>query len=166
MDASGFCLDLFFLYCVKRIIALNPKQKANGKFKNYFCLFKMVYFWKLWNIYNLVLNLKNTSSFLICMSSKDILQSCLNLKRQAKCWEHEFIMLYMSQTPHHLVNLKKIRNLFDFKEAAYYFMGKHLSRQSHNNFQEVPNIPMICLEKSQSGSSILGTRNRCELQAQ
>lgn len=72
----------------------------------------------------------------------------------------------MSQTPHHLVNLKKIRNLFDFKEAACYFMGKHLSRQSHNKFQEIPNIPIICLEKSQSGPSISGTRNRCELQAQ
>jgi len=54
----------------------------------------------------------------------------------------------MSQTPHHLLNLKKIRNLFDFKVAAYYFKGKHLSRQSRNNFQEVPNIPIICLEKS------------------
>lgn len=72
----------------------------------------------------------------------------------------------MSQAPHHLLNLKKIRNLFDFKVAAYYFMGKHLSRQGHNNFQEVPNIPIICLEKSLSGSSIPGTRNRCELWAQ
>lgn len=68
----------------------------------------------------------------------------------------------MSQAPHHLLNLKKIRNLFDFKAAVSYFMGKCLSRQSRNNFQEVPNIPIICLEKSQSDSSIPGTRNRCE----
>lgn len=78
----------------------------------------------------------------------------------------------MSQAPQHLLNLKEIRNLFDFKVVVYYFMAKHLSRQICNNFQELPYlfvwifVPIICLDKPRPGSSIPGIRNKCEVWAQ
>lgn len=66
----------------------------------------------------------------------------------------------MSQAPHHLLNLKQIRNLFDFKVAV---ITSWVSTCLDRVIITFKKYLISLLSGEITGSSIPGTRNRCEL---